>query len=163
MEITRDGGFTFEVSAEELARGLRPTQYSPRNEKFLIESAGAVGYDGVLQTIQNLNELLLDTDVITDGFPYPQIFICTNCIIVCGETKVYEIIGGALTLMITVDAGITWSLAEFYDFIYMSNGQVAVIRNAQSRTYEISELPLASAIVNYNGQIMIGAPDVERT
>ena len=163
MEITRDGGFTFEVSSGDLARGLRPSRYSPRNEKFLVEAAGAVGYDDVLQTIQNLNDLLVDTDIIADGFPYPQIFVFTNCIIVCGSTKIYELVAGALELMLTVDVGITWSAVDFYDYVYMSNGQVAVERSATDGTYSVSDLPIASAIVNFNGQVMIGAPDVERS
>ena len=106
---------------------------------------------------------MVDTDIIADGFPYPQIFVFTNCIIVCGSTKIYELIAGALELMLTVDVGITWSAVDFYDYVYMSNGQVAVERSATDGTYSVSDLPIASAIVNFNGQVMIGAPDVERS
>ena len=44
----------------------------------------------------------------------------------------------------------------------MSNGKVAVIRDAGSYVYATSTIqPTATAICNYNGQVIIGAPDVD--
>jgi len=63
-----------------------------------------------------------------------------------------------------VTAGIAWSAVDFYDYIYMSNGKVAVRRRATDGLWEIAaDLPIASGIVNFNGQVMIGAPNVEWT
>jgi hypothetical protein len=43
----------------------------------------------------------------------------------------------------------------------MSNGKIVVIRSAGDFTYSLSSiLPSAMAICNYNGQVIIGAPDV---
>lgn len=161
MHITRDGGFTFEIDSEDMLKGLRPSEYSPRNEKFLAECTGAIGYEKVLQTIEDITNLLIDTSIITDDFPYPQIFIFTKHIIICGETDIYELVGAALVHKLNVDAGIRWSAIDFYDYIYMSNGKVSVTRSATDGIYSLSDLPIASAICNFKGQVMVGAPDVE--
>lgn len=161
MYVTRDGCFTFSINSDDLSRGLRPSEYLPRNENFLVECIGAIGYERSLQTIEDLSSLLVDTALITDGFPYPQIFVFVSHIIVCGETKIYELVGGALILKLTVAAGIRWSAVDFHEFIYMSNGVVSVTRSAANGIYSLSDLPIASTICNFNGQVMIGAPGVE--
>ena len=163
MHITRDGGFTFEIDSEDMLKGLRPSEYSPRNEKFLAECTGAIGYEKTLQTIEDITDLLIDTSLITDGFPYPQIFAFTKHIIVCGETKIYELVGAALVLKLTVAAGIRWSAVDFYDGIYMSNGKVSVVRDPADGNYFLFPLPIASTICDFKGQVMIGAPGVEWT
>lgn len=166
MGIAKDGSFSFVIGHEELSKGLRPTKQSPRNTHWLEESQGAVGKDGALYVITDLEELRIDTSVITDGFPYPQIFRLINLVLVCGETDIYEVnlVTGALVHRLNVTAGITWSVVDFHDFVYMSNGKVAVIRNATDDTWEVTaDLPVASAMLNFNGQVLIGAPDVERT
>ena len=159
MDILKDGSFSFKIPAAELSRGLRPSRHSPRNTKFLAESNGAIGIDGVLQSISDLNEALVDTGAITDGFPYPQIFVFTNMTVVCGETDIYELVAGALVHQLNVAAGFTWYAVDFYNFLYLSNGRVAVIRDLGG-TYAITtDLPIASGICNFNGQVMIGSPD----
>jgi len=162
MEISRSGYFSLTIPSNELARGLRPSKRTPRNTKYLVECIGAVGLDKVLQVLDDLENDRIDTSVITDGFPYPQIFVFTNTTIICGETKVYEYVSGALTLKATVDAGTLWSAVDFYDYIYMSNGKVALTRSAEDKTISLTtSLPTATAICNYNGQVFIGSPDEE--
>ena len=163
MYITKDGSFTYDIDPGDLSRGLRPSEYSPRNKKFLTECVGAIGYEESLQSLSDvLSDFeLVDTSLITDGFPYPQIFTFTKHIIVCGETKIYELVGAALVLKLTVVAGIRWSAIDFYDYIYMSNGKVSVVRNAANGVYSLSNLPLTTTICDFNSQVMIGAPGVE--
>lgn len=164
MTNTNIGEFEVTIEGAELAKGIRPTKGSLRNAKFLTQSKGAVGYDGVLQALSDLNEGRVDTAVITDDFPYPQIFVFTNTIIVCDSTHIYEIESGVLTLKLTVTAGIEWSAVDFRDFIYMSNGKIACRRRASDKVWEeTTDLPIASAICNFNGQVLVGAPDVEWT
>ena len=127
METLRDGNFMLTVDAESLAKGLRPSVRMPRNKEYLIQCIGAVGLDGVLQTLEDLEVSRIDTSVITDPFPYPQIFVFTNLIIVCGETDIYEIVNGSLVHKLgPVAAGTLWTAADFGESIYMSNGKVAV-------------------------------------
>lgn len=156
--VIKGGKFTFTVS-QELARGLRPTKRSPRNEEFLVTCSGAVGRDKVLTMLDQLTRL--DTSVITDGFPFPQIFVFTNMIIVCGLKKIYELVAGSLVLKYTAAvAGGPWNAVDFQDYVYMSNGKIAVIRSAGSYAYALDATqPSATAICDYNGQVLIGAPD----
>jgi hypothetical protein len=162
MKITAEGRFSIDVTGEELSRGIRPSKRAARNLAYLTESAGAVGIDGVIQAIEDLNEDRVDTSAITDSFPYPQIFTFTNLIIVCGESDIYELDSGSLTHMLgPVTAGGLWSAIDLFDFIYMSNGMVVVVRSAEDKTFSLStDYPIASAICNYNGQVIIGGPEV---
>lgn len=164
MPVLNNGVFSFEIPTSDLAKGLRPSRRSPRNAKFLTKCRGAVGLDGVLQVLDDINEDLLNTVAIVDGFPYPQLFVFTNVIIVCGKTRIYEWVAGSLVAKLgPVTSGIEWSMVDLYDYIYGSNGQVAVRRRAEDHVWEVTtSLPVASAICNFNGQILIGAPDVLR-
>ena len=154
--------FSITIDTGKLSKGLRPSKRMPRNSGFLVKCKGAIGRDGVLQVFEEL--IRIATATITDAFPYPQIFVFTNLIIVCSSTKIYEWVGGSLVEKLIVTAGSTWSAIDLYDFIYMSNGTVAVIRNPESNVYSItSDQPKAMAICNFNGQILIGAPNIEGT
>ena len=151
--------FSFTIESKDLSRGLRPSKRNPRNSRFLVECAGAVGRDGVLSALDEITRLA--TTAITDGFPYPQIFVFTNVIIICGQTKIYEWVGGALVLKLTVAAGSTWTAVDFFDYVYMSNEKVAVIRSSEEKTYsETTDLPTCMSACNFKGQVIIGAPDV---
>ena len=161
MEVLRDGSFMETIVAESLARGLRPSAKVARNKEYLVECVGAVGLDNVLQVLDDLQLNRIDTTAtITDGFPYPQLFVFTNLILLCGETDIYELVAGVLTHRLgPVTAGGIWSAMESYDFIYMSNGMVAVLRDAQSKQFALTVVqPKASAICNFNGQVFIGGP-----
>lgn len=158
MEVLRDGTFVYNIKADELSRGLRSSRRSPRNTKFLVEAVGAVGYDKVLQVIDDLETDRIDTSAIATAFPYPQIFVLTNMIIVCNATMIYEYDAPNLTSMLgPVTAGNLWSLVDYYEFVYMSNGVISVLRDAQSGSYSITSVqPIAEAICDFNGQIVIG-------
>ena len=148
------------IGSEQLSKGLRPSKRLPRNNGFLVECSGAVGQDGVLETLDELTRIA--TTEITDGFPYPQIFVFTNMIIVCGETKIYEWVDSALVEKLEVSAGSTWSAVSFYDYAYLSNGNVSVVRDPGDKTYsETTDLPTAMSICDFNGQVIIGGADVE--
>jgi len=102
----------------------------------------------------------MDTSDITDTFPFPQLFVFTNMIIVCSSTKIYEWVGGSLVEKLEVTAGSTWSAVDFYSYAYLSNGEVAVVRDYGTGEYSITtDLPTANTILNFNGQVVIGAPD----
>jgi len=155
--IPRGNNFRLTISTKDLKRGLRPSKRSPRNSGYLIRCAGCVGRDGVLQVLDSMTAL--DLDVITDPFPYPQLFVLPSMIIVCGLTTIYEWVSGALVSKLTVTAGSTWSVVASGEYAYMSNGKVSVVRDAFSGVYTVSDLPIASCICNYNGQILIGSPE----
>jgi len=152
------GDFSITITAEQLARGLRPSKRVPRNSRYLVECKGALGRDNVLQVIDELTRIA--TTSITDAFPFPQIFVFTNVIIVCSRATIYEWVSGALVSKLTTTAGSTWTAVDFFDYLYLSNGKVAVIRDAISKVYSTTTtLPTASSICNFNGQVLVGAPD----
>jgi hypothetical protein len=166
MAILSNGQFTITIDAQELARGLRPSKRTPRNSKFLVECEGAVGLDGVLQTLSDLNLSLIDpTDLGAPIFPYPQLFVFTNLILVCMPDEIFEytVANGLTSVLDTITVGIEWSAVDFNDFIYMSNGKVTVVRNPGDGSWEVTtDYPIAGAMANYNGQVMLGAPGVEQ-
>lgn len=159
MEVLRNGKFSLPILTKNLSKGLRQSEENVRNKHGLVTCFGAVGREGVLKTLHEIDKF--DTSVeITDGFPYPQIFISPNMVIICGETAIYEKSGFGLQSMLSgLTAGSTWSAVIFHDYVYMSNGKVAVEKNPDTKEYSISELPTAMAICNFNGQVIIGAPD----
>lgn len=158
MQVSGGGKFSHTIGAGELARGLRRSKRAVRNSGTLITCQGAVGYDGVLQVIDEITRLA--TDLITDGHPYPQIFVFHSMIIICGETDIYEWVDGALVHKITVTAGEPWTAVAFYDYVYMSNDTNVVIRDAGSKEYSLSyDLPVNIAACNFNGQVLIYAPE----
>jgi len=161
LVIVKGGKFAFTIKASQLTRGLRPSKRKPRNSDFLVTCNGVVGRDGALQALDAMTRLV--TTEITDAFPFPQIFVFTTVTIVCGLRTIYEYAASSLTLKYTAaDAGGLWNAVDFYDYVYMSNGKIAVIRNAGSKVYALdSNQPSATAICNYNGQVLIGAPDVQ--
>ena len=124
-----------------------------------MESKGAIGQDGVLCAIDELTRLA--TAEVTDTFPFPQLFVFTNLIIVCGRLKIYELVSGSLSLKYTAStSGSTWTAVDFYNYVYLSNGREAVTRNPDTGVYSLSStLPKAMSICNFNGQVIIGAPD----
>jgi hypothetical protein len=159
MEISRYGKFSFTIDPKELSKGLRPSKRVPRNSNYLIECDGAVGRDGVLQVLDELTRIDT-TELGAINFPYPQLFVFTNIILVCTNTKIYEYETGSLSLKLNVQAGNTWTAVDFFDYIYMSNGTVAVMRNPDTRIFTVtSDLPRALAICNFNGQVLIGTSE----
>ena len=140
-------------TSEQLQRGLRPLAELPRNSNFLVQCDGAIGYHDSLQGITALTAMV--TSAITDGFPYPQIFLLSNLILVCGKTKLYEWVNSTLVEKLTVSAGNPWSLVEFYDQLLLTNGVVTVERRPGDKVYAIrADLPVANALFNHGGQIL---------
>lgn len=136
-------------------RGLRPTKRTPRDSDFLTTCKGAIGRDNMLQILDGITRLA--TDVITDPFPYPQIFVFNRMIIVCGATSIYEWEGNMQEKLTGLTAGGTWRAIESFNYAYLSNGIVSVVRDAGSFVYSVSsEVPICNSMCNYNGQILVG-------
>ncbi len=161
MRIAKDGTFSISFSNEQLTAGLRKISANPKNSPFMVQLEGMIGRDGILQALTELDSDELTT-AIADGFPFPQIFVLSNRILVCGQTQVYELTPGApptLALKVTVAAGNTWRLVDFVDYIFMSNGNAAVTRSASTGVYTditgLGTLPTFTAICNYNEQVFL--------
>jgi hypothetical protein len=160
MEVLRNGKFSFAFTQKDLMKGIKREKNASRNTGSFSSVSGMIGNDGSLESLPDLTAI--DTSVITDDFPYPQLFVYTNYVIICDATKIYEYTtGGGLVAKVTVSAGSTWKAVDFYNYVVLSNEKVVVVRDPLSQAYAVdSDLDVFSAICNYNGQVMIGAPGV---
>lgn len=142
-------------------KGLRPVLPTVRNTQFLVEAIGCFPYEEVLRAVEQFARI--DTSSLgTLAFPYPQLFVLTDVIIICTSTAIYEYGGGTtFTSKITgLTEGTTWSFADFRSFIYLTNGKVAVTKSADTGIYSTrSDLPYGTCVGNYNGQVFIGSPN----
>ena len=139
-----------------LGQGLA-NKNNPRNNPLLIESIGTFPDNGVLKAVEALTRL--DTTSLgTVAFPFPQIFLLSEFIIVCTENKIYEYAGGSFTLKKAGIAGDLWDILDFKSFLFLVNGECAIRRNSQTGVYE-HVLPFAKCACNYNGQVIIGSPN----
>ena len=153
VEVGRDGSFSFAIEPEQLSKGLRPSRRLPRNSGYLTTCDGAVGKHGVLKAMDELTPLV--TALITDGFPYPQIFVFVNILIVCGNTEIYEWDSGLVLKYTATAPGSMWDAVDFNDFIYLSNGSESVVRDPLTKVYTLSDQPVARAMCRYNDQVLI--------
>jgi hypothetical protein len=155
----RDDEFSLFLDSKDVSKGLRPSSRSPRNTEYDIVCSGVIGRDGSLTRQESMTRI--DTSVITDAFPYPQIFVFPDLIIIFGSTKIYEYVGTTLTLKLTVTAGNLWSCIAKGLYAYMSNGVVAVERSPESGVYALAtDVPIVESICDFNGQVIVGAPTI---
>ena len=147
---------------EILSKGLRPNK-NVRNNPYLIESLGAFPYEGVLQAVEQFTRIGMGA--VTCSFPYPQLFVLSEVIVVCTSTAIYELVGGSLVLKIgSLTAGTTWDMVDFKTFLYFTNGKVSVRKEADTGVYSVdATLPTATCLCNYNGQLLIGSINVPVT
>jgi hypothetical protein len=148
------------VFREGLAKGLRPSPQNARNNEFLYSAKGCIPEDGVLQSLP----ILYNTFTLPEQckFPFPQIFVLRRLVLVCSETNIYELRSfGTELLYPSAPAGATWSVADFGEYVLLTNGRVLIYRNAQTGQfleYVDCEIPSGICVLNLNGQLIIGAP-----
>jgi hypothetical protein len=156
MEVLRNGKFAHRYDSNALIRGIQPNAKQTRSQYGIETLSGMVGIDGSLVSLPTLTRIA--TTAITDAFPYPQLFVHNTFSVICGETEIYEYDGTTLTLKLTVTAGVIWDLVSSFDYVYLSNGTVSVVREPTTKAYSLSSLPAFYGACNYNGQLMLGAP-----
>lgn len=185
MKILPNGHFSLSISGQELSKGLRNSARNPANNPAMLQCAGVTGREKILEKSEDLSLTVdIDSGVFPAGvtfggdfnvtfggdsvtfnsgvnieFPFPQIFVETNLIVICTKEYVYEYEDGNLNLKYSISGGSTWSLISIHDFVFLSNGVVSLVRNPESKQYSLSNAPTAMAICNYNGQIIVGAPN----
>lgn len=148
------------IFKEGLARGLRPSPQNARNEEFLYAVKGAIPEDGVLQSLPVLyNAFTLPEQCV---FPYPQIFVLRKLVLVCTQMNIYELRSfGPNLLFSNAPPGATWSVADFGEYVILTNGRVLIYRNVQTGRFEQyldCEIPNGICLLNLNGQLIVGAP-----
>lgn len=150
------------IYKDGLAAGLRASEYNPRNEGALIKAQGVFQEAKKLSNIAELSSFDIST-IEACTFPFPQCFQLRNWIIICTPTKVYTYIGATLTLVYTAVEGSTWTVADFYDFLVLTNGQELITLDPDTgdwSKYIDCAIPYCLCLCDLNGQLFVGGPEV---
>lgn len=149
--------FDVTITSPQLMRGLRPYGGAPRNSAPFIECKGGIGHAGAFTTLPPFG-LTIPVTFATGGFPYPQIFIFTNHILITCQTEILEWQAPlAISKIAGLPGGTAWSAVEYNDFIYLSNGKTSVIRRPSDGVFVIdASLVAAEALLDAHGQVMAG-------
>ena len=147
---------------EGLIKGLRRSDHNPVNSGYLIQADGVIKEAGELFNIEEFDQLDL-SDLDAQTFPFPQVFQMRNWTILCTPTKIYTYNGSSFTLVYTAELeGSTWTYADFYNYILMTNGRVLIWLDPESGTwskYIDCYIPTCLCLCDVNGQVFVGGPD----
>lgn len=145
-----------------LSVGLRASEYNPRNEGALVEAQGVFQESKKLSEIAELSSFDIST-IDAQTFPFPQCFQLRNWILICTPTKIYTYDGATLTLVYTATEGSTWTVADFYDFLVLTNGQDLITLDPETglwSKYIDCLIPYCLCVCDLNGQLFVGGPEV---
>lgn len=140
-------------------KGLEPFDHSMRNSSYLVRSSGSFVFEGMLQSVPTLTRI----NTGSWNFPYPQLFVLSDVILVCSGTDIYEYTpaGGLSASKINVTEGSTWSVVDRKTWVWLTNGKVNVIRDSAGNYSLNADLPHGTCLCDFNGQIFVGSPDVD--
>lgn len=145
-----------------IAKGLRNSRRNPKNVGALIQADGVYQKSGKLYNHDELETF--DISVLgAQTFPFPQMFQLRSWTVICTPTKIYTYDGSTLTLVYTATEGSTWSVADFYKFLVLSNGREYIVLNPETNTwskYLDAENLNCLCVCDINGQLFVGGPDV---
>lgn len=145
-----------------LARGLRASKHNPRNKGALIQADGIIQESGELFNLAELSNFDVSS-IEACTFPFPQVFQLREWTLICTPTKVYTYDGATLTLVYTADEGSTWTVADFYNFLVLSNGRELITLDPEDGTwskYLDCAIPTCLCLCDLNGQMFVGGPEV---
>jgi hypothetical protein len=131
------------------------------NDQALVEAQGVMHDSGTMVNLDNLDTI--DLSILNCSYPFPQVFKLTNYTLVCTETKIYSYSGTSLSLVHAVLEGSTWTIADFYDYIVLSNGKDLVVVDPVSgawSSYAGCQIPFCLCLCSLNGQLIVGGPEV---
>lgn len=142
-----------------IIRALRREQYA-RDREALLEAFNVESYSNRLVAFDALTHPFTDVLASVD-WPYPQLCIGQDATLLGTRTKVYEVSGGwALTERATVTEYDTWHIADFGDYMLLTNGETVLARSPAtgllSAQVGSTSFPLFRTVCNFKGQIIAG-------
>lgn len=150
------------VFGDGLVRGLRKQAGNPTNEQALVISDGLFPHERVSQALEDLTEYQVALGSIEAEFPFPQVFVLRQMTLVCTATEIYKLVAGTLTLLHgLLEAGTTWTVADYDAYVVMTNGKVLLVRDALSGEFNVFEscyIPPCICLCDLNGQLIVGGP-----
>src|SRR5512135_734305 len=147
------------VLKDILHQGLAQNN-NQRNNPALVQSDGAFVYEGALQAVEQFTGMTLPASPTTAfAFPYPQLFVLSDVIILCNVDQIWELTGttgsddnGWTSKITSLTHGTPWTVVDSKNYIALSNMQVAVSKNPQTGGYAIDSTIPTGSYGNYNGQ-----------
>lgn len=132
-----------------------------RNNPMLVECIGAIPYEKALQSIEQFTAL--DVSAMSGmAFPYPQLFVLSESIIVCDSDEIWEYdpVLDSLTLKLgSLPAGHVWDIVDFKSYLALVNGACIVTRDPDTGIFtKSSTMDYGSCLCNFNGQVLMGSP-----
>ena len=147
-----------------LTVGLRATNKNKRGQQALVLSTGAYPEDGALGSIDSVSSIDISSIDPAPEFPFPQIFELDQIMIVCTATQIYEYneINATLALRLSgLTSACQWVVADFGNYLVLVNGDMVVYRDGETKEFTAIDtigITSATGICNFNGQIIITAP-----
>jgi len=161
----------FELAFDALGKGLRPSRKVPRNTQALIECYNVKPYPLGLVPYEPLTDPFAALYLTTE-WPFPQLLVGSkrSFLIVrdspTGEDLLYQVNADwSLTLILplshaTYGVGGRYDLADFGDYVLLTNGAVMVTRNPVTGVYTpsvgTSDIPLCKTACDFKGQAVAG-------
>ena len=150
------------IFKDGLKKGLRNSKDNPKNIGALTLANGVFQEAGKLINIDELENFDIST-IPACTFPFPQCFQLRNWCLICTPVNIYTYIDGVLTLIYTAVEGSTWTVADFYDFLVLTNGAEFLTLDPETGAwceYDEAEISKCLCVCDVNGQLFVGGPDV---
>lgn len=150
---------------EHLKNGLSPFEKTPFNSKLLEECLGYRCGNAGLEIYEQKENPFSSAFSIAYNWPFPQVIIGEryNVLVVRDDSgdNVYIFTDDhSLSLAATITQGNLLQVADFGEYIFMTNGSEMiywdVVSSSWISTTSITTIPLMSAICNFNGQAIGG-------
>jgi hypothetical protein len=139
---------------EQLGKGLRAKRTSPRQSVSIEELIGVrVGRAGLENRPSMTQPFSVDFQ-----WPFPQLFHLEREWLLAYDHNVYRIdpVDWSKSLLFGATSDMTWHVADFFDFIVMTNGAEVYVRDPDTGSFGKSTLPHFKTCCNFNGQLIVG-------
>ena len=142
-----------------LLKGLRSEAIEPAGDQRLTELKNLRPHEFGLRPVETIT---YPFDDVVFAYPFPQLFLLRELRLMATETAVYTCDSSwSPTLAIgSLAAGGIWHVADFGDYILMTNGSQLVQRygstGAWSKFAKTSSIPPMKTVCNFRGQIVGG-------
>ena len=149
----------FESSFDKgLMQGLRSDDVEPPKEQRLVELKNLRSTEFGLKPIESITYPF--TEIF--AWPFPQMFCLRELRIMATETAIYECDSSwSPTIKLSgLTQGDVWQVADFGDYLLMTNGQQVVGRNGATGVWDSdatsASIPDMATVCNFRGQIIGG-------
>lgn len=156
----------------KVEEGFTVAEFETANPQGLVDALHLSPYIGGLKNnLEGLIDLLsLDQNILQkqSNFPYPQLFVLTDLVLLCYPGEIYEVNNPQrpeqfYKVFETPKVAKPWTVADFGTYLVLSNGACRVQKDPSTKAYtEIlndPRFPNAEVFAAFNGQCLAGGID----